>query len=1445
MRKIYFLLCTVLLSFTLQAQNSFFVQANESSVSLVNSKRVTIPNKYFTTQANVNQLKDFLWSLPEEKNVGNRNFAPVIELPMPDGSMAKFNIWESSIMEPGLEAKFPEMKTFAGQGITDPYASIRLDYNPYFGFHAQILSAATGAYYIDPYARGNINNYISYFKRDLTKTEKFICETVDNFVAGSGSNIVAAGPCRGTELYTYRLALACTGEYAVAVCSPLAPTVPLTAAAMLTTVNRVTGVYETEVSLRMVLVANNNLLIYLDGNTDPYTNNNGGAMLGQNQANVDAVIGNANYDIGHVVSTNGGGVANLRVPCVTGSKARGVTGTSTPYGDPFDIDYVAHEMGHQWGGNHTFNSSTSSCGGGNRNAGTAYEVGSGTTIQAYAGICGSDNTQPNSDPFFHTISFDEISNYISTGNGNNCKVATNNGNTLPSITSMNNNGANIPLNTPFTLTGVATDANNDPLSYCWEEWDLGPSTAWNGGNANTTSPLFKSRIPKTSGSRTFPDINVILAGYPVNPAATMGGLKGETLPTQARALKFRLTVRDNRAGGGGVVTGGDGCQTGYNGIFQINTIAGTGPFVVASPNGGESYAGNSTQTITWNVAGTNAAPINATDVKISLSTDGGLTYPTVITASTPNDGTEALTIPNITTTSARIKVEAVGNVFFDISDANFNITAASIPTFTFITPAPVSVACGSASAAITLATTSVLGFTTPINLVATGNPAGTSVGYSANPVTPGNSTVVTLSGLATVAPGTYNVTITGTAGTEIKTVILTYIVNAGTGPSITSQPAVQTVCAGANANFSIVSAAATSFQWQLSTTGAGGPWANINNGGVYSNATTATLNITGVTAGMDTYQYRCVASVICGSTNSNAALLTVNTAPVITSQPTSVVLCNGSSTTLCITATGTNLTYQWQATPSCSGGGPWTNIVNSPPYSGATTACLTINPVATAMNGYGYRCVVTGTCTPAANSNCAALTVNAAINIISAPSNSTICEGLQTTFTVGVTGTNPAYQWQESTNGGGTWTNITNGGVYSGATIATLTLTNVTAAMSGNQYRVIVTGAAPCGFVNSTAGTLIVNTAPAITTQPVAATTLCAAGNTSFTVAANGTVLTYQWQLSTAGIGGPWANINDGGVYSGATTASLTLTGVTVGMNGYLYRVAVSGTCSPSATSSNAALTVNTPINITTQPDAITNVCATGSASFTVAATGTTPAYQWQESINVGGSWTNITNGGVYGGAATSTLTLTNITAAMNGNLYRAVVTAAAPCGAVNSTNAVLNVTPQPVITTTSNSLLAGQQATLTVNVTPSPGLSFAWYLNGVLQSATGNSIVATVNSLGNYMVIVSSSTGSCQSGLVEIKATPSTKLFIFPSPNNGQFTVTYYTEGASLANPTKQSIVIYDSYGRRVLNKEFPVSQAYQLHHIDMRGFGGGVYYVVLREANGNKIKTGEVVIK
>ena len=755
MRKFTLFLFTVLIYSVAFGQQNFFIDAGENTFIQTSGQKVIAPSKYRATTLDVLSMKNFLWTLPSEKNVTNRNHAPVLTLPMPDGKMARFHVWESSIMEPGLAVKFPEMRTFAGQGIDDPYATIRFDYNPYFGFSAQILSAVSGRIFIDPYARRDISNYISYYSRNYTTSrDPFICGIPDN---PNRPSAVTAGPCRGTQLYTYRLALACTGEYAVAVAGP-SPTVPAVAAAMLTAVNRVTGVYETEASIRMVLVPNNNLLIYLDGGTDPYTNNNGGAMLTQNINNCNAVIGINNYDIGHVFSTGGGGVAFLGVIC-TANKAGGVTGLTNPVGDPFYIDYVAHEMGHQYGADHSFNSVTGACSG-NREATEAYEVGSGTTIQGYAGICGSDNIQPNSDPFFHTISFDVISNYAA-GTGGTCAAITNNGNLLPVITAMNNNGVSIPTRTPFTLTGSATDANNDPLTYCWEQWDLGPSGAWNSGATSTTAPLFKSRIPKTTGERTFPDIAVILAGYPANPAATMGGLKGETLPQVARAMKFRLVIRDNRAGGGSVVTGGDGCQAPFTGIFQVN-VTSSGPFLVTVPNGGESYPGGTTQTISWDPALTASSPINVTNVKISLSTDGGNTFPTVLSASTPNDGTEVLTIPAGATTTARIKIEAVGNIFFDISNANFTI-AAPAASFTLTAPVPAPASCPApASMQTTLTATFNGGYINPITLSASGNPGGTTVVFGTNPLTPANpSTTVTLTGTNTLSFGAYTITVTG------------------------------------------------------------------------------------------------------------------------------------------------------------------------------------------------------------------------------------------------------------------------------------------------------------------------------------------------------------------------------------------------------------------------------------------------------------------------------------------------------------------------------------------------------------------------------------------------------------------------------------------------------------------------------------------------------------
>jgi hypothetical protein len=402
-----------------------------------------------------------------------------MSLPMPDGSLETFRIWESPIMEPELAAAHPEIRTYVGQGIDDPTATARFDRTP-LGFHAQILSAARTVY-VDPYRTGDTATYISYDKSGLRLAGRSFACLVEDTAARLGRDVDTADKS-GTEApsltnggtrRTYRLALACTGEYAAAVCSHLG--VPVTVAntfsAMTTSVNRVTGVYERDLSIRLTLVANDTAIVYINASTDPFSNSNPDALLTQNQSTCDSVIGSANYDIGHVFSTGGGGVAGLGVVCRGGQKAQGETGSSTPYGDGFDIDYVAHEMGHQFGGDHTFISTQGSCSG-NGNASTAYERGSGSTIMAYAGICGADDLQPHSDDYFHAVSLQEIVTYTQSGGGG-CAVQTSTGNTAPTLT-IGPSYTAVPEGTPFTLTASsASDANGDALTYCWEDWQTG------------------------------------------------------------------------------------------------------------------------------------------------------------------------------------------------------------------------------------------------------------------------------------------------------------------------------------------------------------------------------------------------------------------------------------------------------------------------------------------------------------------------------------------------------------------------------------------------------------------------------------------------------------------------------------------------------------------------------------------------------------------------------------------------------------------------------------------------------------------------------------------------------------------------------------------------------------------------------------------------------------
>ena len=620
------------------------------SVIPATGTRYIQPDLYRTVSFDYGAIGTLLASAPAEGSARAQQQPLVLELPLPGGGSTRFAVVDAPIMAPELAQQFPEIRTYLGRGLDDPTATARLDHTPH-GFHA-ILFLQGGTVYIDPYQREDVAHYLVYNKRDSHPRNKgdMTCELLDE--SGMAEEIRAiiqgneAELGHGTQLRTYRTAVACTGEYATF----HGGTVPLALAAVTTSMNRVTGVYERDLSIRMQLIANNSLIIYTNATTDPYTNNSGGTMLGQNQTNLDAVIGNANYDIGHVFSTGGGGIASLGVVCRTGFKARGVTGLGAPIGDNFDIDYVAHEIGHQFGGNHTFNGNAGACAGGNRNASTAYEPGSGSTIMAYAGICAPQDLQPHSDDYFIWINHQEIIAYTTVGSGNTCPVITNTGVIVPTV----NAGVGaftIPISTPFVLTGSAGTTGTP--TYCWEESDLGAAGHPNQPVGN--APIFRSFDPVSSPSRTFPKIQDLISN-----TQTLG----EILPSYTRNLSFRLTVRDFQAGGVGV-------ENSSLSFFVTNTA---GPFTLTYPTAfGLTLPGGSQQTVTWNVASTDLAPVNCQTVNILLSTDGGNNFNTMLLAGTPNDGSEQIALPNIATNFARVKVAAADHIFFDISNFNFVI----------------------------------------------------------------------------------------------------------------------------------------------------------------------------------------------------------------------------------------------------------------------------------------------------------------------------------------------------------------------------------------------------------------------------------------------------------------------------------------------------------------------------------------------------------------------------------------------------------------------------------------------------------------------------------------------------------------------------------------------------------------------------------------------------
>ncbi|MCD6066453.1 MAG: hypothetical protein K0S33_1279 [Bacteroidetes bacterium] len=865
----------VLFSAALNAQDNIaksgdrlWTKVEETSLKdLPKVRRNSFPSEAQYYQLDLQQLKNQLQNAPiRGQFTGQSNL--IISFPTASGMLEKFRVMESPIMHPDLEAKFPMIKTYAAQGIDDPTATMRFSVTQ-FGLHTMTLSGKTSANYIDPYTT-DLNNYIVYNKASLAGTpQSFECLTEEDVDLPSLRN----GPAgqvletNDSKLRKYRLAQSCNAEYGN-IFAGGSNQVANIQAQMTITMNRVNGVYERDLAITMEFIANNNLLIYYGSTTaDPWSNE----WNTKTAQTIDAAIGVSNYDIGHNFNTTGGGNAGC-IACVcqsasqTGThKGRGYTGSSNPTGDPFDIDYVAHEMGHQYGGYHVMNTCSRSGSGQ-----TEVEPASGSSIMGYAGICTS-NVQPNSDDDFNYVNVRDISANVQTGNST-CAQITTIANQPPTASA----GGDyiIPKSTPFILEGTASDPNgNASLTYNWSQNDPAQSP----GNAAPQStyavgPLYRSISPTVSPNRYMPAIATVIAGNLSNT--------WEVTPSVARTMNFSFIVRDNDVLGG---------QTASD--LMTVTVNGTaGPFAVTSQGTATAWNSGATETITWNVAGTTAAPVSAANVNIYLSTDGGYTYPTTLATNVPNNGSATITVPAVTTTTGRVMVRGAGNIFYDINNANISIQASE---FVMNVAAANQMICPPANADYNFTYNTFLGFTDVTTFSASGNPAGTSVSFNpTTAVTNGTPVQMTISGLTGAMAGTYTMTITGTSASVTKTtnVVLNILNPNPAVASLTSPANAASVNTPAVLSWGAVSGAGMMYDVDVATD------AGFTNVVASTIGTSATSYTTPALTPATTFYWRVKAYNSCGSAAFSA------TRNFITSSCSSAPSAN---VPIAITATGT------------------------------------------------------------------------------------------------------------------------------------------------------------------------------------------------------------------------------------------------------------------------------------------------------------------------------------------------------------------------------------------------------------------------------------------------------------------------------------------------------------------------------------------------------------
>jgi subtilisin-like proprotein convertase family protein len=638
---------------------------------LVTLLRPTLPEKFKLFEFNYEKFVKQLVNVPNRDGFSGISNV-IVSLPSPNGKLERYRIVEASTFEPELQAQYPEIRSYAGQGVDNTSNSLRFAISPYNGISATIRSASEETTFIIDPITSDYKNFIVYDKSKNGVNKDFKCSTDEAAIKEFGP-IVSRG---GTSILNnaddgilrrFQLALSCTGEYAVYHGGTLAAV----NAAFNATMSRVNALFELDFNVTMVLIATNNSVIYLNAATDPYsTDANYNLEL---QRNLTATIGSANYDIGHLVSQvgNNGNAGCITCVCTNPAnnnslaKGSGFTTCVTPIGDNFDIDFVAHEMGHQYGANHTFTIQ--------ENNTVNVEPGSGVTIMGYAGITGATDVAPHSIPVFHAASIQQVTNAVKAYTCDD-EITTGNAVPVPSAPVTKT----LPRGTAFKLIGTATDANSeDILSYSWEQIDDSGAVGTAASmypSATASTVNFRSYMPKSTGVRMFPKLEDHLANG-------LNGNRWEYIPAPTaanRVVNFRMTVRDNRAG----MSTNESVNTAVTFDFT------KGPFIITSQNtAGLSYLQGSSQTVTWSVNGTNTMT-GAANVNIKLSTDGGLTYPTTLLSNTSNDGTEVVTLPNVLATKCRILIEPTANDFYAINTNNFAIgyTVTEVCTNYTVTP---------------------------------------------------------------------------------------------------------------------------------------------------------------------------------------------------------------------------------------------------------------------------------------------------------------------------------------------------------------------------------------------------------------------------------------------------------------------------------------------------------------------------------------------------------------------------------------------------------------------------------------------------------------------------------------------------------------------------------------------------------------------------------------